>query len=284
MRAMANAPSDAAAPLRRRELATALRRRREALDLTAATVAQELGFSTSKISRIETGDRMVSTEDLDALCDLYNIDRRERTRLHKLAEESRKPGWWQKLDLIYSDYIGLEATATCIQQYMSESVPSLLQSAEYAESLERGHHPHSSERIIRERVEAKIQRQEILRRADPPKVEIVMSESVLHRVVGGTDQWRRQLRRMIELIESTRADVRVVAFEAGWHAGMDTSFTIMSFVEAVKDVVYCEFVHGDAYLDAPKELEGYRETFTRTQDSALDEQASLTLIKKIART
>ena len=281
---MANAPSDAAAPLRRRELATALRRCRESLDLTAAAVAERLGVSPSKISRIETGERLVSAEDLDALCDLYGVDKPQRDRFHSLARDSRKPGWWQKYDLEYAEYIGLEATATSIQEYMSEVVPSLLQSAEYAEAMARGFHPHASERVIRERVEAKLMRQKILERNEPPKIELVLSEGVLHRLVGGAHQWRRQLRHIADVVESTPVDLRVIPFEAGWHPGMGTGFTIMSFVEAVRDVVFCELVHGDMYIDLPKELESYRAAFAAMQDIALDAGDSLTLVKKIART
>src|SRR5689334_5880941 len=108
----------AAPALRRRELAHALREHRENAGLRATEVAQRLGFSASKLSRIETGNRPIALDDLERLCSLYDVTEPERERLSGLAVESRETSQWQKLGLIDSatlEFADLEYAAVTIQ-------------------------------------------------------------------------------------------------------------------------------------------------------------------------
>ena len=64
-------PERRAPSVRGRQLAAELRRLRDALRLTGEEVAERLGWSPSKVSRIETGTTAPSAADLRQLLDTY---------------------------------------------------------------------------------------------------------------------------------------------------------------------------------------------------------------------
>src|SRR4051794_19865525 len=80
--------------IRRRRLASELRRLREAADLTIDEVGEKLECSASKVSRIETGHVGVTPRDARDMLELYGLTGDEREALVQLAREARKPGWW----------------------------------------------------------------------------------------------------------------------------------------------------------------------------------------------
>src|SRR5256884_139114 len=73
--------------VRRRRLASELRRLREASQLTIDEVGEKLECSASKISRIETGHVGVTPRDVRDMLELYAID-----------EDSQPPEFWAILD------------------------------------------------------------------------------------------------------------------------------------------------------------------------------------------
>ena len=75
----------------RRELGAELRRLRG--DRRAAAVAAALGWSESKLSRIETAHTAISEEDLERLLAAYGVRVEDRGRLHDLGHRGRARAW-----------------------------------------------------------------------------------------------------------------------------------------------------------------------------------------------
>lgn len=237
-------------------------------------------MSASKLSRIETGARSVSDRDIRRLAALYGVEAREQEHLLELAEESKQPGWWQKYELPYAEYVGLESTAAAIHDYRTSSIPSLLQTADYARAIAQGNSPHMSPSVVETRVEAKMIRRRILDEPDGPKVRFIVDEAALRRPVGGSEVMRGQLLHIASLGRSERVSFQVIPFSHGWHPAMDNAFTILSFDVSVRDVVYIEGLVGDdIYLENPKDLERYRAVFSDLAKLALDEDRSLAFVR-----
>src|SRR4051812_1066886 len=74
---------------RERQLARELRRLRAAVGLNGREAADRLGWSASKVSRIETSRTGVSTPDLEQLLALYGADDDRAAYLRKLAPSAR---------------------------------------------------------------------------------------------------------------------------------------------------------------------------------------------------
>ncbi|MCA1836003.1 MAG: helix-turn-helix domain-containing protein [Actinobacteria bacterium] len=78
--------------IRRRRLGAALRRLREASDMSLEAVADERGWSTSKVSRIELAKITVTPADVRALLAVLDALSEDVETLVTLASEDRQLG------------------------------------------------------------------------------------------------------------------------------------------------------------------------------------------------
>jgi transcriptional regulator with XRE-family HTH domain len=249
---------------RRRELGELLKALRTERGWTAEHVGERLRFSPSKMSRLETGHRGASARDITDLCDLYEVDDKQRGRLLGLARAGKKRAWWQPLGLPYSDYVGLEAEAVSISDFGLGYLPGLLQTADYARATVHATAPDLDPDTVEQRVHGRMTRQQqFLDREDAPQFEAVVDESVLHRVVGSRTVMRAQLERLLELSgQQPNITLRVIPYEAGALPAGNNKFIILRFTSAeVKDVVYIEGLTGEVWMRDPDEVEIYKTTF-----------------------
>jgi transcriptional regulator with XRE-family HTH domain len=270
--------------VRRRELGALLRKLRTEKGLTVEQAADQLMFSMSKLSRIETGHGVPTRRDIRDLCDLYGVtDDTERDRMKKLAEEGKQQAWWQSYDLPYSTYVGLEAEATAISDFQSSVVPGLLQTADYARAGHEGAMPRLSPDEIERRIEAKLTRQAILTQESPPPPSFttVLDEAVLHRMVGGPVVMGVQLARLIEAANLPNVTIQVIPFTLGAHPGVESNFSILEMPAATPGVVFVEGLVGSIYLERPEELARYQQIFERLQNIALSPKDTIKLIAKV---
>jgi transcriptional regulator with XRE-family HTH domain len=239
-----------------------LRRLREEAGMTTERAASSIRGSHSKISRMEHGRVGFKERDIADLLTLYGISLGdEREALLSLAREASTPGWWQA----YSDilphwvepYFGLEAAAASIREYELQFVPGLLQIEDYARAVIRLGNLPSEEEVIR-RAQARISRQDVLAREDPPKVWAVLDEGALRRVIGGPDVMRAQLEHLIEVCEHPAVTLQILPFSAGAHRAMGGPFTILRYTEPdLRDVVFIEQLTSALYLDKQTEVDAY---------------------------
>jgi transcriptional regulator with XRE-family HTH domain len=270
--------------LRRRELGTLLRARRQELGLTVEQVAERLEFSPSKVSRLETGQRGATARDVRDFCDLYGVsDTEERDRLVNLAREGKQQGWWQSYDLDFSTYVGLEAAAESTKYFLSVVIPGLLQTADYARAMLEAWVPEISAERIDELVKVRLTRQELIRRENPKPLGIsaILDEAALHRVVGGPSTMRLQLQRLTELAQLPHVTIRIIPYTVGAHVAMESTFRILEFEDPVHDVVFVEGLVGRIYLERAQDVARYNDVFERLSEIALSPQESIELMKQI---
>jgi transcriptional regulator with XRE-family HTH domain len=267
--------------VRRRELGKLLRVLRNQRGLTVEQVAEHLLCSPSKISRLETGQRNATLRDVRDLCELYGItDQAERDRLMMLAREARQQAWWQSYDLQYATYVGLESEAIAIDDFQSSVIPGLLQTADYARAGHLGAWPRLSPDEIERQIEAKLTRQLVLTKADPPEFRAVLDEAVLHRLTGGQRVMRAQLDKLITASELPNVTIQVIPFSVGAHPGVESNFNIL-MLPATSDIVFVEGLVGSVYLERLEDLERYSRVFAYLQDVALSPQDTIDLIAQM---
>src|SRR5690348_1982517 len=100
--------------------------------LTQAQVAADLAWMPAKLIRAEGGQSPATEADLDALLQRYGVTSdSQRERLRDLSRGARVSGWWEAyrgdVAAAYLDYVGHEAGAASIRQYLGAVVPGLLQ-------------------------------------------------------------------------------------------------------------------------------------------------------------
>src|SRR5271157_803929 len=262
--------------VRRRELGALLRTLRLEKGLTVEQAAERLMFSMSKLSRIETGHGAATRRDIRDLCDLYDVtDEAERDRLMALAREGKQTGWWQSYDLDYfATYVGLEAAAVGIRYYQSAIVPGLMQTPDYARAMHEAGVPEFTPERINELVEVRLRRQRLLVQDPPVRLEVVLDEAVLHRLVGGPAVMGAQLDRLIALSNQPNVTMQVIPYTVGAHPAMDSTFNILEFTGSVASVIYVE---------RPQDIRRYQEIFEHLCTIALSPKESIKLMTGVAR-
>jgi transcriptional regulator with XRE-family HTH domain len=275
--------------VRRRELGALLRALRLKKSLTVEQAAEQLLFSMSKLSRMETGQGVPTARDLRDLWALYGVtDGAERDRMTKLATEGKELGWWDSRDLnstygTLGKYLGLEAAATGLLYYQSAIVPGLLQTAGYARAIHEAYIPKLAAESVDELVDVRMTRQRRLTQAPLLSISVVMDEAALHRVVGGLAVMRAQLARLVEMARMPNVSLQVIPFSAGAHPAMDCTFRILKFASSMPEVVYVEALSGGLFLERPEQMSVYSETFEHVCASALDPEESIRLIERVGR-
>lgn len=275
------APRDLSIPtVRQRHLAARLRALRLESELTIEEAAARLMCSTAKISRLETASRPPNPRDVRDLCGLYGVDEAEADQLVEMAKEARKPNWWNKYEDLSMPYIGLEQDAVSITSYTMYYVPALLQTEEYTQAIIPAIAPKIDSKILKDRVEARMHRQQILERDNPPKYRILMDESVLYRRVGGREAMRAQIDKILDMGNRGKVTIQIVPFEIGAHAAQDSNFILLDF-DGQSSVAFIEGLVAHQYLDKKEDIERYREAIDHLRDSALSPRESIQRIIKI---
>ena len=267
----------------RRRLRVELRNARNSKGLTQKDVASTLGWSPSKLIRIENGSVGVTIPDLKALLEEYGVS--DRARIDELVEMSRRarePGWTSFSDVLSKGlltYLSYEASAARTYQFQPSVLPGLLQTEEYTRAVLRDvteMPPDQHDRLwnVRQR------RQELHDRENPPAMFFVLDEAVIRRRLGGPAVMARQLRRLAEDAALPHVTLQVIPFSAGGHTGMTGPIVILQFADPnVDDIVYLEGTRGDlTFLDDPDEASRYLNDFFRLQERALSAVDSLALL------
>jgi transcriptional regulator with XRE-family HTH domain len=273
--------------VRRRRLGSDLRRLREAGGLTCEQAATHLDCSASKISRIETARVPARAIDVQALCQLYGATEDQTAILVALARESKTEGWWQRFDGVMPDwfgtYVGLEAEAAAIRTYEIQLIPGLLQTEGYARALFEAAGLGAAE-SVEAKVAVRRSRQEILRGETPPQYWAVLSEAVLHRLVGGTEIMRDQLLYLVEMSELRNVTIQVIRWDAGAHPGMGPPFVILNFPDrADPEVTFVEYLTGALYLEKREEVDQYTLAFNHLVAAAISPQQSVEIVRTMAK-
>lgn len=253
---------------------------RENSGLTPEAAAAQLGWSRSKVSRIETGRTMASRADVAAVCDLYGINSADRAGLIQLAGEVRQRGWWTAYaDVFTGSYIGLEDEAALIRQWEVQLIPGLLQTEDYARTVISLHRP--SEEVQR-RVMARMARRTLLSRPNAPQLRAVLDEASIRRPIGGNQVMHEQLEALLIAARRPNIEIRVLPFSAGEHAGLEGGFTILSFSEEIDpDVAYVEGAAGDIYVESSEQVDRCKLIYERISGAALSPEDSLGLISTV---
>jgi transcriptional regulator with XRE-family HTH domain len=268
-------------------------RLRKAKGLTQEQVASTLDWSPSKLIRVEGGRSSITKVDLDALLTEYGLapDDPERGRLQDMNRAARERGWWDayrdEVSGPYLSYVGYEAGATFIRQFLSTVLPGLLQTAEYAEVLTAS---QAKPIEVAPVVNLRLQRaSELAKRSTPPRQYYVLDEAVIRRRVGIKSDpaiMPNQLRYIADKAEGDELiTVRVIPFSEGSHAGLTTGpFTLLEFDGGLPDLLYLDVGRGESASttgDDPQVSE-YADTFESLVDVSLPKEESIAFIRNAA--
>uniref|UniRef100_UPI0013B3E4F3 Scr1 family TA system antitoxin-like transcriptional regulator n=1 Tax=Nonomuraea lactucae TaxID=2249762 RepID=UPI0013B3E4F3 len=148
-----------------------MRRLREAAELSQAAVAARLGCTQTQVSRLEKATRTPSRSDADRLDLLFGTSGGVSfAQLHeRIVSQPGNPPWFRNWTQ------EIEPTLLVLRSWDPLLVPGLLQTEAYARHI-FSHGPRIKPDEVGERVEARMRRQRILDREDPPLLLMLVDE------------------------------------------------------------------------------------------------------------
>ncbi|MFK3985066.1 helix-turn-helix domain-containing protein [Micromonospora sp. NPDC050397] len=266
-----------------RGLGGELRQLRKAKGLTGAAVSAQLGWQPSRLSRMETGQQGIPPEDVASLLVVYGVIGDERKRLLAMSERGKDRGWWETygsgLTPWSRTFIRFETEAIRIVNWEPMLVPGLLQIPDYTKAIMRACDIPDADAQIR--VAARLGRQAILSRDEPPELHVIVDESALRRVLGGPRVMARQLRHLVETAERPNVTVSVLPFGVGGHIGVDGPFVILDFVRDPA-VVHLEHRMSSLFLEEPAQVDAFRSAADKLTRMALSPARSVEFVARVA--
>lgn len=248
-----------------------LRRLRMAAGLSLRAFGKKIGYSTSTVGHVETGERHPSPDFANKCAKALNSDHLDR--IWGMVNRGGHPTWFRP-------WLDMEREAHTLRNFQTVLIPGLLQTADYARAtLQASGHRQAPEEV-EEAVSRRIRRQEIMCRPDPPSLMMFLDEAVLLRPIGGPEVMRTQLNHLIDLPSRyPHVSIQVVPFSAGAHPGIDGPMIIASFHHS-PDIVYLETPGRGEIIADNVDVLFHSRRFDAVRVLALSQPASLDLIRK----
>ncbi len=256
--------------------------------MSQGAVAKRVGWSLSKVQRIESGDVTVSGTDLLALLNLYGVtDAEEIEQLTEESRISRRQRWWtvpeyrQNLTPASAQLIQFEAEATAVRIYHPVVVPGLMQTPAYAKAVLDFHEGALTEQVRTVRLEARMRRRrQFLETEDGPHLLVILDEAALMREIGGLQVMAEQLTELAEVAQRPDVNIRIVPLDEGALLGMMGPFTVLDLGDDDPGdaVLYRESWVRDGIEHSLDEVGYHRRIFENLWQRSLDEAATIRAI------
>jgi transcriptional regulator with XRE-family HTH domain len=237
-----------------------VRHYRDKAGLSQERLGERFPVSGSYIGLIETGKTRCTQEFAKRLDEELGAQGALSRLWKDLVEHAAYPIWF--------DWPAIEREAVGLVAFQLSVVDGLVQTREYAAALLDDDAA----------VEARMARQAILTRADPPPpvLTVLLDESVLYRQVGDVKTMAEQLEHLVSLA-SRRLSIQIVPSEV--HDGLSGSFVIAT-MEDRSEVAYVETAVRGLTMSGRDEVAKLSESLASLRGSALSVRHSQELIRR----
>lgn len=279
------------------QLGILLRELRDHAGYSTREAGDHVGVSEATISRIENGRQGVTVDRASDLLQLYTASAEDTADgLRLAAVPGPKPGrrkmatYRDAIPNSFQRYLAMESEAAEISMYEELLVPGVVQTRDYTTTLVHSGSPLSGRRQIERQVDTRMGRQVILTREDPPppRVEIIVHEAALHRVIGDNAIMQEQLQKLLQTAELPNVTLRVLPFRPKPTTNLDEAFSAQTSFYLLKlpdrgTLAYIEDVTGGTYPEDFQVIQMYANAYQRLRSAAADPDDSRALIDKVSR-
>lgn len=281
-------PEEPTPAVRRWQISQTLQKLREDAGFTAEQAINALGkWSPATLSRIENGLREVKAHEVEQLLDIYHVtDENLRQWLIQLASVPRERGWTRDirkhLPKGFLRFFDWECALIAYRQFETLLIPGLLQTREYAHALITGITPDLTPDEIERRVVARIARQQILSRPEPPRLHIILDAGVLERPVGSARIMRTQLHRLVEAAHEPNITIQILPKSVGSSPALEGPFSILTMPDPIPEIGYTESPGSSAYFEDCDNVQNCALRFGILAEQAQPQATSVKLITDTA--
>ena len=243
-----------------------VRRARRAAGWTLAEFGQRIGYDPGQISRIENGKRP-PTELFAQMCDQAFPDR--DGWFGEFYAESRT---WIATPPWFRSWVEHEQQAATLRIWQPGVLSGLLQTEDYARAI-LTIEPGVTDDDVSARLTARLARQAILARDDPPAAWFLVDEAALRRWIGSPEVMAAQLAHLAGLARLPNVTIQLVPNIA--HAGLLGGFAVAERAAYVETAVA-----GQVFEDADI-IAGLLTRFDTLRNEAFRGSESLALIERM---
>lgn len=249
---------------------------------SALSVATALGWSETKLTRLETTSISPRPDTIATLLDHYQVDAATRKRILTFVADLHQPSPWDALRTVLqpgaATYLTLESASLNIRVCAPNEIPGLFRTPAYADAVLRRRVDLTDDdaHLYRELHQRRLHR---LDSDDAPHMWAIIDEAALLRAVGDADVMRHQIQHLIHLATHPRIAIQIMRFRDGVQPGW-VPFTIMDFADLDPETVCTETATGLLFVDG-SQVADYRGAFERHLAAARPVPESVEILEKI---
>ncbi len=285
--------------IRRMQLGQELRRLRqnalrddgEGNGMTLAQAVKGLGFTESKLYRVENGlTGLPKVQDLKELLDRYGVtDPDDVEFLLEIHKNSLHRGWWSPYrSLMPSGFgmsVGLEGDAKILRVYQPDVVYGLFQTQAYMRAQFEVAKPvdERTTEFVERNIEIRMRRKEAITRSDRPvEVHAILEEAVLRRVFGDVDVMREQYEHLAELAALDHVTVQILPMAEPVYRARD-NFVLMEFEPPLPRVVSMDIQDTVSLTDKDTDIWRYARRFDVMRAGAPGPRETSGVLERLAQ-
>jgi transcriptional regulator with XRE-family HTH domain len=270
----------------KQQLGVELRGLRERAALSGSAVAAQLGWSQSKVSRVETARFGATLTEVAELVSVFDVPDDVRAELLSMAARaSGVPGAWVVRaggpPRRQAEVASVESRLAGLRQYHALVVPGLLQAPAYTRAVAvAGGFGDPDDLVERRR-----RRQSLVGNEGGPDCRFVIDERSLLRWPGDRAVMVDQIDHLTVASKRPAIEIRVLRVGPGATVLSVAPFIIYEYYAPDSPpVVFCEGQTADTYLSDPSDVESHSALFDRLQREALSPTASRKFLSELRRT
>jgi transcriptional regulator with XRE-family HTH domain len=252
--------------------AAELRAWRERHGLPQAELGARMGYSGSHVSSVETMGRPPTLEFAKKADDAMQMPG-TFVRLYEQINREAFPPW-------FSPFVHFESRATRIHNWDTRCLTGLIQTPEYARAIISAGRPDLSAEAIERDVTARMERQQVLDRDEPPFCWFVIGEAALRTSFGGAEVMRGQMAKLAEYAHRPRITVQVFPFASPDCPGAEGPVTIFDFADS-PSIGYAEGYQAGRIIEASADMARLVMMFDHLRAGALTPAESARFIDSI---
>jgi transcriptional regulator with XRE-family HTH domain len=269
-------------------LSRLLRAARAASKLSTRELAERLGLSQSRITRMENGQAAVTPDMAKAWAEATGLPRNETDPLVHAAQSDggshklRDNAAGQRRVAARRDMSAVREAMTSYSECAISVIPALLQVPAYAtatmENLSLAS-ANSTSKTTASAVAARMNNQAMLYDS-ARSFDFVITESALHYEPVSADVAKAQAEKLATMMTLTNVSISILPCAVSKHLALLSGFCIYEVPEA--PLVVVELLAGEAKFTALPDVQLYRDSFAEARKRAVGGRKAADMIRRAA--
>lgn len=246
---------------------------RRVAGLTQTELGLRVGLDEQTVASIEQGRRALKPDVAERMDEVLDTKGVLTAGVANLPDVDQFPMWAE----VYMEH---EREAIALSWYDNAVLPGLLQTEAYVRAVLRNRVPAYDADEVETRTAARLERQEILHRRNPPTLSFVVWEPVLLMALGGPEVRRGQLRHLREIAELPCVSLQFLLLSSPCHAGVNGPFTLLETPDH-QHLAYTESQRGSQWVSDADEVSRLARKYAMLRTQALTTQDSTGLLDRL---